>query len=125
MNALPLLLGSDLDAPFAWRAGRPIARRQYLADVRALAVRLPERGAALNLSADRYRFAVGLGAAMTRGHTSLLPPNHTPDMIERLRGLFDGAYCLADTEAEAAHVDLPTVLHLPGHALAPDAGVPS
>ena len=30
----------------------------------------------LNLSVDRYRFAVGLGAALLRGHTSLLPPNH-------------------------------------------------
>ncbi len=126
MTTVPLLLGSDLGAPLAWRAGRPIVRRQYLADVRALAARLPARGAALNLSADRYRFAVGLGAAMTCGHTSLLPPNHTPDMIERLRGLFDGAYCLADSEAEAAQVDLPTVLNLAEHAaLAPDPVVPS
>ena len=90
MKPLPLLFGSDLDAPFAWRASRPISRRQYLADVTALAARLPARGAALNLTTDRYRFAVGLGAAMARGHTSLLPPNHTPDMIDRLRGLFYG-----------------------------------
>jgi acyl-coenzyme A synthetase/AMP-(fatty) acid ligase len=117
MKPLPLLFGSDLDAPFAWRAGRPISRRQYLADVTALAARLPARGAALNLTTDRYRFAVGLGAAMVRGHTSLLPPNHTPDMIERLRGLFDGTYCLAD--AQTARVDLPTVPYLSGHAPAP------
>lgn len=120
MKPLPLLAGSDLDAPLAWRAGRPISRRQYLADVTALAARLPASGTALNLTTDRYRFAVGFGAAMVRGHTSLLPPNHAPDMIERLRGLFDGTYCLAD--ARTAHVDLPTVPYLAGHASAPLGG---
>ncbi|MEP7057660.1 MAG: AMP-binding protein [Caldimonas sp.] len=123
MNPLPLLAGADLDAPLAWREGRPLSRRQYLADVQALAARLPPRGFALNLSADRYRFAVGLGAAMLRGHTSLLPPNHTPDMIERLRALFDGAYGLAD--AHSAEVDLPTVKHAVGHApIEPGATTP-
>ena len=32
-----LLAGDTLDAPLAWRAGQPISRRQYLADVAALA----------------------------------------------------------------------------------------
>ena len=117
MNALPLIAGTDLDAPLAWRAGRPISRRQYLADVEALAERLPAHGAMLSLTADRYRFAVALGAAMRRGHTSLLPPNHTPDMIERLRGLFTGLYCIADPHAPRA--DLPTVAHPADHAATP------
>ena len=43
-----------------WRAGRPISRRQFLADAVALAERLPAAGAMLNLIGDRYRFAVGL-----------------------------------------------------------------
>jgi acyl-coenzyme A synthetase/AMP-(fatty) acid ligase len=46
-----------------------------------------------------------------RGHTSLLPPNHTVDTIARLRGLFDGVYCIADAHAPA--VDVPTLLHRP------------
>jgi acyl-coenzyme A synthetase/AMP-(fatty) acid ligase len=117
MTDLPLLVDGDLEAPFAWRAGRPISRRRYLADVTALAARLPVRGAALNLTTDRYRFAVGLGAAMARGHTSLLPPNHTPDMIERVRGLFDGIYCLADPQT--AHGDLPTVPYVSCHTQGP------
>ncbi|MHB8496002.1 MAG: AMP-binding protein [Casimicrobiaceae bacterium] len=117
MTPVPLLVGSDFDAPFAWRAGRPISRRQYLADVATLAAQLPARGAALNLTTDRYRFSVGLGAALVRGHTSLLPPNRTPDMIERLRGMFDGTYCLAD--AQTARVDLPTVSYPSGHAPVP------
>jgi uncharacterized membrane protein len=60
-------------------------------DVSALARRLPVDGAVLNLTADRYRFAVGLGAAMCRGHTSLLPPNHTADTVARLRAMHAGS----------------------------------
>ena len=109
MTLHPLVGGADLAAPLAWRNGRPIARAQYVADVLALAAQLPECGSPLNLSADRYRFTVGLGAAMVRGHTSLLPPNHTPDTIERLRRLFPDVYALADPGAPAS--GLPTVDH--------------
>lgn len=69
----------------------------------------------LNLSADRYRFAVGLGAALLRGQTSLLPPNFTPDMVERLRTMFPGIYALTD-QPEAG-----TVLHTLRH---PDRPAP-
>jgi acyl-coenzyme A synthetase/AMP-(fatty) acid ligase len=109
MTAVPLLAGADLDAPLAWRAGQAITRRQYVADVVALAERLPPRGAVLNFSGDRYRFTVGLGAAMLRGHTSLLPPNHTPDMIARLCSRFENVYCISDAATPAA--GLPTVMH--------------
>ncbi len=96
MSATPLIWADDLSVPIAWHAGQPISRRQYLADVRDLAARLPEAGAMLNLTGDRYRFLVGLGAALVRRQNSLLPPNHTPDMIERLRGLYPSIYVLTD-----------------------------
>ena len=96
MSRSPLIWAEDLSVPIAWHAGRPISRRQYLADVRHLAALLPESGAMLNLTGDRYRFLVGLGAALVRGQNSLLPPNHTPDMIERLRGLYPSIYVLTD-----------------------------
>ena len=96
MSRSPLIWADDLSVPIAWHAGQPISRRQYLADVRHLAARLPEAGAMLNLTGDRYRFLVGLGAALVRGQNSLLPPNHTPDMIERLRGLYPSIYVLTD-----------------------------
>ena len=83
-RALALIWDDDLEAPLAWRDGRPRSRRQYLADVQALAARLPDAGPMLNITADRYRFAVGLGAALQRGQPNLLPPNHTPDMVTRL-----------------------------------------
>jgi acyl-coenzyme A synthetase/AMP-(fatty) acid ligase len=96
VSASPLIWADDLSLPIAWHAGQPISRHQYLADVRELAARLPEAGAMLNLTGDRYRFLVGLGAALVRGQNSLLPPNHTPDMIERLRGLYPSIYVLTD-----------------------------
>ena len=101
MTASALVWADDLDAPIAWRDGRPVSRRHYLADVAALAARLPNDGPMLNLTGDRYRFAVGLGAAMLRGQTNLMPPNHTPDTIARLRSAFATAYGLADEPAAA------------------------
>ena len=91
-----LIWAHDLEAPLAWRDGRAISRRQYLADVRALAQRLPQAGPMLNLTGDRYRFAVGLGAALLCGQHNLLPPNHTRDTIERLHREHPSTYGLTD-----------------------------
>ena len=45
MNAAePLIGGRDLDAPLARRDGHGVSRRRYLADVTALAERLPAAG---------------------------------------------------------------------------------
>ncbi|MFM2058301.1 MAG: hypothetical protein RLY71_2686 [Pseudomonadota bacterium] len=108
VRRLPLLAdGAALDEPLAWRAGQPITRRRYLHEVQALAPRLPPGGPVLAMTADRYRFVLALGAALLRGQAGLLPPNHTPDMIERLRGLFPQAYALADPDSAA--VALPTL----------------
>ena len=109
MNTLPLIAGDALDAPLAWRDGHPILRRQYLADVHALAARLPAAGTMLNVTADRYRFAVGLGAAMLRGQNNLMPPNHTPDTVARLCALFPGTYGLTDQDEPG--VALPLIRH--------------
>ena len=99
MSKHPLIWADDLDAPLAWRDGRPVSRRRYLADVRALSALLPSAGPMLNVTADRYHFAVGLGAAMLAGQDNLMPPNHTPDMVARLHGLFPSTYGLADEAA--------------------------
>jgi acyl-coenzyme A synthetase/AMP-(fatty) acid ligase len=104
-----LIAPGDLDAPFANVGGSTRSRREYIADVGALAERLPSTGAMLNLSVDRYRFAVGLGAALLRGHTSLLPPNHVAETVARLRERFAGVYALA--EGASDDHGLPTVRH--------------
>ena len=71
MNAHPLIWSEDLDAPLAWRDGKAVSRRRYLADVNALRALLPAAGPMLYISADRYHFAVGLGAAMLCGQDNL------------------------------------------------------
>ncbi len=104
-----LIDAGDLDAPFATRAGTTISRRRFLADASVLAERLPTSGSMLNLSTDRYRFALGFAAALLRGHTSLLPPNHVADTVARLRERFADVYALVEGDAEAH--GLPTVRH--------------
>jgi acyl-coenzyme A synthetase/AMP-(fatty) acid ligase len=116
-SSLPLVRGA-LDEPIARRGEHAISRAQYLADVRALAALLPPSGPMLNLSGDRYRFAVGLGAALLRGHTNLLPPNHTPDIVARLHSLFPSAYCVVEDAAHAP-APLPAVVAPRGHAPLP------
>jgi acyl-coenzyme A synthetase/AMP-(fatty) acid ligase len=109
VSDIGLIDGGDLDASFANVAGRTRSRREFIADASALAERLPAAGAMLNLSSDRYLFAVGLGAALLRGHTSLLPPNHLDDTVARLRARFDDVYALV--EASADDHGLPAVRH--------------
>ena len=126
MSASPLLHAGDPAAPIAWRAGRPVSRAQYLADVHALAARLPSAGPMLNLTADRYRFAVGLGAAMLRGQDNLMPSNHTPDTVARLLSLFPTTYGLTDTApTDASAPALPMVLHADAPAAPGNHPVPA
>ena len=114
----PLIWADDPTAPLARRGGLAISRAQYLADVEALAERLPAAGPMLNLTGDRYRFTVGLGAALRRGQDNLMPPNHTADTVARLRALFPSTYALVD--GEAVDRDLPQVRH--GDAASIDPG---
>ena len=104
VESIPLLSGADLDAPIAWRGGLPLSRRRYLADVAALAARLPPAGPVLAMTSDRYRFALSLGAALARGQFNLLPPNHAPDTMRRLRDEFRTAYLLAERPVPDARV---------------------
>jgi acyl-coenzyme A synthetase/AMP-(fatty) acid ligase len=102
MTARPLLKGYGADAVFAYRGARAIGVTGYLQDVARTAALLPERRHVLNLCTDRYRFAVALGAALVRGQVSLLPPNQTPDLIERLTSRYPGLYCLGDQAAQGS-----------------------
>lgn len=108
-NWLPLLAERDLDAPLAWRAGRAISAREFLADVAQFAPQLPAEGPAINLCVDRYAFAVGLAAALSRGHASLLPPDARPDTLAGLRQSGGSAYALTDNAALTT-AGLPRVL---------------
>ncbi|MGH8635326.1 MAG: AMP-binding protein, partial [Burkholderiales bacterium] len=92
----PLIRGFAPGGVIAWREGRAVGVGEFLRDVAQLAARLPDRRHVLNLCADRYRFAVGFAAALSRRQASLLPPNETPDLIERLASQYPDIYCLSD-----------------------------
>src|ERR1700757_437773 len=82
MNAVcPFIRHDRLDAIVAIRKGQPVSAARFLHDAAALAALLPARRNVLNLCADRYRFTVGLAAALSRQQISLLPPNDTPGML--------------------------------------------
>ena len=94
----------------AYRAGKPILARQFLAEVARVGVALGAGGSVLNVCVDRYRFAVGLAAALTTGKVSLLPSTRTPEVIAHLKRFAPDAVCL--TDEDDCDVELPQV-HFP------------
>lgn len=97
----PLIAATSAATVVAWRAQGPVVAATMLADIEALAPRLPEHGPMLNLCGDRYHFAVAFCAAALRGHTSLLPPNQTATMLAPLCEQWPTLYALVDGEAGA------------------------
>jgi acyl-coenzyme A synthetase/AMP-(fatty) acid ligase len=95
MADLPLLL-HDPAAAFAFREKTLVPAGDFLAEAAALAARLPDRRYVINLCADRLCFATAFAAAMLRGQVSLMPPNQTPNTIDRLLRDYPGSYCLDD-----------------------------
>ena len=96
MASAPLVRGFPAGAAFAYRKGMRISVERFLADASRLAATLPDRNYLLNLCTDRYHFAVGFAAALLRRQVNLLPPNETPDLIERLVTQYPGVHCLSD-----------------------------
>ena len=103
----------------AWRRGERIDAARFLADVARTAHALPNAGHVLNFCADRYRFAVGLFAAIVRGQVTLLPPTTLPNMIASMRAFAPDAYYIADEPQDG--IDLPRC-ELPEVGAAPGAG---
>ena len=100
--ALPLLAARELAAPIAWLRGEPVSAALFIAEAQALASQLPPRGRPINLCQDRYRFALGLAAALLRGQTSLMPPNALPETLQQLQAdpnPADAPYALVDDAA--------------------------
>ena len=127
MAGVPLIVASP-GATLAWRNGRPVSAAQFLADAKRLAARLPARSHVLNACGERYRFALGLVAALLRGQVTLLPPDHKSRTLERLRQYADDVYMLADTpevsaalpRVEAADDPAPVDEHVPSPEIPPD-----
>jgi acyl-coenzyme A synthetase/AMP-(fatty) acid ligase len=108
MADIPLLRAAGPDAVFAYRHGVAITVRAFLRDTLNLAALLPSRQHALNLCRDRYRFTVGLAAAVLKRQITLLPTNYTPELVRQLKERHADVYCLVDT-ADDAPIAIETV----------------
>ena len=112
MQTFPLITHPHADSVIAWRDGEPITAARFLSDVARLdALLLPGRHM-LNACSDRYRFMVGLAAALVSKKVCLLPSTHTPEMIRCLVEFAPDAFCLTDDDD--CSVALPQ-LRFPAH----------
>lgn len=111
MDHSPLVIHPSPADTLAYRetgAGqvRPVAVREFLADITRVAATMPAGGYVLNTCADRYRFAVTLAAAIVSDRISLLPSTHTAEMVRRMRDFAPDVFCVTD-QADSS-IDLPT-----------------
>jgi acyl-coenzyme A synthetase/AMP-(fatty) acid ligase len=105
MQYRPILSHASATAVTAYRGGRAIDARQFLADAAHLAACLPKGRNVLNVCVDRYRFTVGFAACLMSGRVSLLPPTQTPEVVSQMARFAPDAFCLTDDER--CTIDLP------------------
>ncbi|MBN8727139.1 MAG: AMP-binding protein [Xanthomonadales bacterium] len=109
-GALPLLAAADPARPVAWRQGRAVSARCFLADVARVAGALPCATSAVNLCRNRYAFLVAFAAVLARGQANLLPPSRAAHAVDEALAANPGSYALSDGGEEAPgprHFTLP------------------
>ncbi|MDP2785106.1 MAG: AMP-binding protein [Sulfurimicrobium sp.] len=93
---LPLCRHDNAAQPIAWRNNQAISAGRFLCEVVQLAGQLPQRPFVFNLCTDRYHFLLTFCAALLRGQTNLLPPNHAADTLTRLHARYPQSYGVSD-----------------------------
>ena len=117
----PLISHPHAGSIVAFCADGPVTRQQFLSEAHQLAGQLPEGRHMLNLCSDRYRFSVGLAAAILSGKTSLLPPTQTPEVIRQVREFAPDVFCLTDNRQSPeglSRLDYPAMLEAPADEIA-------
>jgi acyl-coenzyme A synthetase/AMP-(fatty) acid ligase len=104
MTTFPLLTHCAARDVLAYSHGEPISVAHFLDDVRQLAAALPAGRHVLNACTNRYRFAVGMAAALLEGKISLLPPTLAPEMVSQIKHFAPDVFCLTD---QPQRIDLP------------------
>ena len=67
--------------------------------------RLPSGAAMIDLCEDRYRFLAAYAAAVSVGHTVLLPPSRAEQIIAEVEAANAGSYRIDDAMVDAAISD--------------------
>lgn len=96
MITFPLVTHAHAQDVIAYGHDKPITVAHFLTDVRQLAAALPPGRHVLNVCGDRYRFAVGMAAALLADKVSLLPPTLTPEMVRQVKDFAPDVFCLTD-----------------------------
>lgn len=112
---LPLFDSSDPRRPIAWRRGAPVLLAELQQHVAAVAAQLPKQAAAMiNLCDDRYRFLVAYAAALSAGHTVLLPSSRAEQVVADVESSNPGSYRIDDAGVDAALAQ-PVVAEVSSH----------
>ena len=80
MTALTLTARAPEEVIFR-RGAVPVTTARFLAEVAALAARLPPEGPVLNFCADRYLALVAFAAALSRGQVTLLSADRSAQRL--------------------------------------------
>jgi acyl-coenzyme A synthetase/AMP-(fatty) acid ligase/3-hydroxymyristoyl/3-hydroxydecanoyl-(acyl carrier protein) dehydratase len=116
IDVYPLITHNSPDAVVAYRHGEPIRVRQFLCDVAAVVAVLPADKHVLNTCSDRYRFTVGVCAALVSGKVTLLPSTLAPEMLRQIERFAPDLVCLTDGDppnVPMRSVSFPEVPHAP------------
>lgn len=107
MITFPLVTHSHAGDVLAYSQDKPITLADFLTDVWLLTAALPAGRHVLNSCGDRYRFAVGVAAALLAGKISLLPPILTPEMVRQVKNFAPDVFCLTDQPQQS--IDMPQI----------------
>lgn len=103
--SLPLWSPPNASRPIAWRDGKTISLGTFAHHVAALAAALPDGSAMIALCEDRYHFLVAYAAALSRGHTVLLPHTRAEQVVVDVERAHAGSYRCVDATVGAALLD--------------------
>jgi acyl-coenzyme A synthetase/AMP-(fatty) acid ligase len=95
--ALPLTSRAPQEVIFH-RGRDAVTVERFLAEAAALAARLPDDGPVLNFCTDRYLALLAFAAALSRGQTTLLSADRTPQRLAEIARVHGARYALADSE---------------------------
>jgi acyl-coenzyme A synthetase/AMP-(fatty) acid ligase len=98
MSRHPLVAHRHPGDVVSYRRGAAVTAGHFLADVDRIASGFLAGQHVLNACTDRYRFAVGLAAALVAGKVTLLPADLAPETVRRLREFRLDLFCLTDSD---------------------------
>lgn len=112
-DALPLFVSAEAQRPIAWRRGAPVPLAEFRTHVASVVARLPKHrvdaealhqspAAMINLCEDRYKFLVAYAAALSVGHTVLLPSSRADQVVADVASANTGSYRFDDEAVDAA-----------------------